>query len=384
MALTALRPTGNRIQAPARYAATLPTPSGYRAAWLDSGTSALALAILAAKARASCRHNQEVILPAYGCPDLVAAAQYAGVRAVLVDIQPDSPLYDYPQLQAAISPNTIAIVAATLLGIRPNEAKLREIIGDRPIALIEDSAQWFPRDNSQTFFGDSVVVSFGRGKPVNLLGGGALFTRDELPAEALTHVQNIAEGNFAQIKHELRRLAYNTLIQPAVYNAIERAPFLHIGATTFHALQNIHAMTPSIKRLLGSNLQQYASQDLRIQQQWRVALGSLPPGIMIDLCQAHDIAEDIALLRYPILIKNPLRRDAIYARLRDEGLGASTMYGRPLIGIEHVDSHACLFADDKNAADFSARLLTLPTHAAVSSQTIAQTIDIIRDCISND
>lgn len=382
MAFSALRPTGNRIAAQGHCNVALPAIEGYVAHWVGSGTAALALALLAAKANVASGtepQQYEVILPAYGCPDLVAAAHYAGLRAVLVDIQVDSPLYDYQQLQAAISPKTIAIVAATLLGIRADETPLRNIIGERPIVLIEDSAQWFPTNEHQKFFGDTVVVSFGRGKPVNLLGGGALLTKTELPNTVLRRIDQTEEACFQRAKQMLKRYAYNALIQPTVYGVVERAPFLHIGATKFHELQNIAAMAASTKALLPVNLQKYRTRTRSIQQRWKIALAALPTNCIIDLCAHHALAEDTDLLRYPLLINNATLRDDIYQRLHQQGLGASTMYGCSLISIDEVSRHAALFADDTNAVNFSARLLTLPTHDDVSAETIEQTIAIIRD-----
>ena len=59
-------------------------------------------------------------------------------------------------------------------------AVLRPLADAAGAVLIEDSAQAFPRDGGGDFWqGDLVVLSFGRGKPVSLLGGGAVLYRDE-------------------------------------------------------------------------------------------------------------------------------------------------------------------------------------------------------------
>ncbi len=90
-------------------------PEHYELLLLNSGTAALSLAmtIAAGSAEAS---SPEVILPAYGCPDLLAAAYYAGLRPVLADIQAASPRYQQAALETAITGDTVAIVAVNFLG----------------------------------------------------------------------------------------------------------------------------------------------------------------------------------------------------------------------------------------------------------------------------
>jgi len=382
MSIAALRPTGDIITCQRR-----PSPhtlaAGLETCWLGSGTAALALALLVA------RHDTgvaapEVILPTYACPDLVAATSFAGARAVLVDIQPNSPHYDYTQLRNAITANTVAIVAATLLGIRADEAALRDVIGNRAIALVEDSAQWFPRNDAQTFFGDQVVVSFGRGKPVNLLGGGALLTGKTLPAAVLAHIGKDDDGStmsrakMSQAKYLAKVAAYNTLIQPAVYGIAEKAPFLNIGATVFHALPRITAMPASNQALLSANLRNFHDRNLTITAAWKSALARLNNPAIIDLTKTHNVPDDYALLRYPVLIASATKRARIYAALKAQGLGASIMYPQPLYDFAGVRERATLFAGQENAIRFSQQVLTLPTHAAVTHDTIAQTLAILR------
>ena len=64
--------------------------SPYSPRFFDSGTSALAASVLVA-INVKGASDPEVILPAYGCPDLISAVVFAGKRPVLVPIQADRP-----------------------------------------------------------------------------------------------------------------------------------------------------------------------------------------------------------------------------------------------------------------------------------------------------
>ena len=149
-----------------------------------SGTQALAMALTDARMHLSAE-APEVILPAYGCPDLVTASVYAGLRPRLVDTAPSGQWgYDLGALKKVLAgegrsgqrgaDNCAAIVAVNLLGTGDQAVELAQIATETGIALIQDSAQHLPRHLPAQWLGDYVVLSFGRGKPLNLLGGGAL------------------------------------------------------------------------------------------------------------------------------------------------------------------------------------------------------------------
>lgn len=374
MTLRSLRPVGNRIASSgdADDRAIDELIEGYRLVYLSSGTAALASAMRMACERSGAR-SPEVILPAYGCPDLVAAAVHAGARPVLADLRQDSPEYDPEAVAALVNPDTVAIVAVTFLGVRPAGARLRTIIGNRNVVLIEDSAQWFPREPAQRFFGDYVVLSFGRGKPVNVLGGGALLVAEHMasPPAPATRVAGAALKDAAQVA------LYNSLIHPRVYGIAEKLPFLGIGLTRYHPLDEIAGMRVERKRRLPVNVRRYVERRLDVQDQWRAALRRLGCPDVIDLPLAHGVPSDSALLRYPVLLSSKSRRDETYARLRQAGLGASIMYGQALPDIEGVGPLVGLQTDFPRARDFAGRLLTLPTHDDVDDEIVRRTAALL-------
>ena len=147
---------------------------------LNSGTASLALSILIAKNLKKIS-NPEVIVPAYACPDLVAACAYAGVKCRLCDLAQNNTSYDINLLESLINENTIALAAINFLGIQERISEIFSIVQKKDILLIEDNAQWFPElNNSDHLTGDFICLSFGRGKPVSLLGGGCLLVKETI------------------------------------------------------------------------------------------------------------------------------------------------------------------------------------------------------------
>lgn len=367
-----LPPAGNPI-ALAPAGAPPQWPADYRALPVNSGTAALALALLAARLRQPHIAAPEAVLPGYGCPDLVAAARFAGVRAVLADIGPDDPALDAEALRRTLTGNTVAVVAVDFLGIAERLAALRELLQPTPqIALIEDDAQWFP-ESPVRLEGDAVCISFGRGKPVSLLGGGALLLRDGSFADAVAQqvaatIGPEAPGRLFASKVRL----YNALSRPWLYAAINRNPLLRLGRTVFKPLTAATALDARRHALLAINIGRHFARPQHAAQ-WLSA--GLPPALDLPARLADRRAR---LLRYPVLCADRAQRDALLARLQQAGLGATALYQRILPEVEGVGDQAEVRGPLTGAQVFADRLLTLPVHAGVTEKDVARMVKILR------
>lgn len=361
--------------------ADLPVLSSYQTQFYASGTAALAAAIVAvldAVKKPKKSDAVEIILPAYGCPDLVSAVVFAGVKPVLVDLEADSPWLDLLSLESAITENTVAIVAVNLFGIVERWPQLRTIADKNNLVLIEDSAQYFPDINNQLDWqGDLVVLSFGRGKPVSLLGGGAVLTKKTSLYECLPKPGIIPVSLGQRLLLELKIRTYNAMISPVLYWLPQALPFLHLGETRYHPLLSIEAMDQVRLDLLASNIFRYqndAEAGARCKK-----ISSMVDSLdeVNNLPLVSNIEEKPRLLRYPLLLENAYR-DRVYNELKKAGLGVSIMYPVSLPEIAGLDQ----VLNDKqyfnNAEVFASRLITLPTHSYVSDKNIAQMIAVIK------
>lgn len=339
-----------------------------------SGTAALAAAVGAARSGVE---EAEVLVPAYGCPDLVSAVVYAGARPVLIDLAPGRPWLDLDALQARLGPRTAAVVGVDLLGIPERGGLLRERLAGSGVVLIQDSAQAFPGPGEAPWWGDLVVLSFGRGKPVSVLGGGAVLSRDPRLAARLPGARGgQAGGRRARALHAARVLAYNRLLSPWVYWLPQAMPFLHLGETRYEVLEAITAMDPGRLALLAANVEAYWARPRRVQEAIAGMLAEGRSDGRVDLAAQACGASPPRLLRYPLLVP-PARRGPLLDRLTRAGLGASRMYPAPLPeipGLERLLSGQGPFPE---AAAFSAGLITLPTHEGVSGAALARMAEIL-------
>ncbi|PTB98768.1 hypothetical protein C9993_06400 [Marinobacter sp. Z-F4-2] len=247
MSLSKLRPVGSRVPLPKTVSSDFSAPwaGHYHPAYVNSGTAALSLAVKLSLRCKVIKQDPEVILPAYGCPDLIAAVVAQGARPVLVDLVEDRPWMDLEAVKAALTDNTVGIVSVGFLGIPERLGALRRLADDAGAMLIEDSAQGFPPFSSGNGLADYVVLSFGRGKPINLMGGGALLIRKDHMAESASDLAALTttavSGGPAW---QLRRRLFNLLLTRPLYGLVERMPFLRIGSTVYHPLERVCRQLP--------------------------------------------------------------------------------------------------------------------------------------------
>jgi len=344
----------------------------WQAGFFNSGTAALAAAVMAAVHRKGVL-APEVILPAYGCPDLVSAVLHAGARPVLVDLEPQRPWMDLEQLAASVGPQTAAIVAVSLFGIQERMPALRVIAERSAVTLIEDSAQAFPKNGVESFWdGDLVVMSFGRGKPVSLLGGGAVLYRDDQFRGLLPECSHGTDGRPLQwLAVRLKAVLYNLMSSPRAYWIPAGLPFLRLGETRFHPLSAVECMDAARLELLSVNTAAFRRRTLRVQSLLASLIAELAAraGGLVDLPAACAAPATRALLRYPLLLDAAMR-DEVYNCLNGRGLGVSRMYPAALPDIAGLENHLGSAGDFPVARNFASRVLTLPVHERVQDADI--------------
>ena len=399
MGFSKLRPVGSRVPLVAVDSAVLAAPWAeyYDSVFVNSGTAALSLAVKLSMNSKQALRSPEVILPAYGCPDLVAAVVAQGGRPVLVDLAEGRPWMNLEAVENAINDNTVGIIAVGFLGIPERLFALRRIADKNDVALIEDSAQMFPPFSCGTGLADYLILSFGRGKPINLMGGGALLIRkDHAEQSASTNsaldsasiIAAIPEVQMsAGIARRLQRWLFNLLLTRPLYGIMERIPFLGIGQTVFHPLTSIERQAP-VKGLLEAGIEGYNNRKDNNTAYSKALLELTGKGwsLLAPECFGEAAIEGAVdsspkLLRYPLLAPTHEVRDKVLLELNRVGIGASAFYGQALPAIEGVSERVAVAVSTfPCACDFAERLITLPTHEDVRTRDINSVASILLAC----
>ena len=143
---------------------------------LNSGTSALHLALLAA----GVGPGDEVITTPFTFVATVAAIGYAGAKPVLVDVEPSTLTIDVHKIEPALTPRTKAIIPVHLFGHPADMDPILALAAAKRLTVIEDAAQAHGSEYKSRRVGSMGAMgcfSFYPGKNLGAFGeGGAVVT----------------------------------------------------------------------------------------------------------------------------------------------------------------------------------------------------------------
>ena len=333
-----------------------------------SGTVALQAVLQHCQSRSAGAARDEVILPAYACPDLLTACHGAGLAPRLVDVDAQGWGYDLAGLRAALGPRTLAVVAVNLLGVGDDAARLRVAVADASVALIQDWAQCLPQ-SPQHWAGDFQVFSFGRGKPLNLLGGGAATGVPHIapPAAEVTLRQSL-----------LAAALFNLATRPWAYGLVSRLPGLALGQTRYHTPTPLRPAPAALARRLAVAVPSWCQHSNYSVAPWLPRLAGWR-SLGIEVLQAMDAQPaQGAPLRLALLARDGTHRNRIMADAAARALGLTVFYGRPLPRIADVPADVAAQGPFLHAQHLADRLFTLPTHAGVTPRVVAAVDALLR------
>jgi dTDP-4-amino-4,6-dideoxygalactose transaminase len=185
---------------------------------VSSGTAGLELALQALGIGA----GDDVVTVSHSFVATANAIRNAGARPVFVDIERATFNLDPARIEAALSPNTRAILAVHQLGMPCDLAAIAAIARARGLALIEDAAcaagsevLWEGRwERIGRPHGDIACFSFHGRKPITTGEGGMVTTaRDDL-AEAVRALADHGVSSRAHLRHASRGAARERYAAP--------------------------------------------------------------------------------------------------------------------------------------------------------------------------
>jgi dTDP-4-amino-4,6-dideoxygalactose transaminase len=321
-----------------------------------SGRAALA-AVLRTARRAD---GSEVLVPAYTCWSVPAAAVAAGLRVRLYDVDPATFL-PAEDLASAAGPETVAVVLADLL----SEAKgfdehSRAVASRRPeCLLVEDRAQSWPARASSS---GVTLLSFGRGKPLPLGHGGALLSGGTRPPVDLPEPEAGGAGAVA--------LALAAALgHPLIFRLPASIPALGIGATVYDPAIDATRPFRRWQERLGARLlpRMEVLQGRRADHAARLAE-------IVSECRGWTVGPwSGGPIRLPVYAPDRATRDAAVARLRRLGVTASALYPGTLLEIPALRAHlARPPASVTGAREIADRLLALPVYPTLGERDVAR------------
>jgi len=194
---------------------------------VNSGTSALHLALLAA----GVGPGDEVITAPFTFIATAATIRYAGATPVFVDVDPVSYTLDPGQLEAAITPRTMALVPVHLYGQPADMDPILEIARRHGLAVIEDAAQAHGSEYKGRRVGGLGGLGCFSFYPTKNLGacgeGGMVVTSDPERAKRVRILRDW--GQTSKYRHELLGFNYR---MDGIQGALLRVKLRHLERWT--------------------------------------------------------------------------------------------------------------------------------------------------------
>lgn len=327
----------------------------------DSGTSALTLAIRGALAS---RQGAPVALPAYGCYDLVTAAEGAGATVVLYDVDPATLGPDWESLKRALHAGPAAVVIAHLFGVPVDFTRVRAALGPRGILLIDDAAQGIAaRFGGRRLgtLGDLGVLSFGRGKGLTGGGGGALLATSPAGSRALESVGALRSSGRPGSMRVIAGLAAQWMLaRPLAYRIPASVPALGLGNTVYRSPRPPMAPAAASEGAVMANWAD-AFEEAEVRRRNGERFASVAGTLAVSIPPRADPG----FLRFPIVLRerSPARAD--------RRLGIWPGYPLALADLPGL-SERYLNRDEafQGARRLARRLVTLPTHSILNARDL--------------
>ena len=311
-------------------------------ALFTNGTIALVTALQAL------RVTGEVITTPYSFVATSHSLLWNGIKPVFVDIDPDTLNLDPAKIEAAITPQTTAIMPVHCYGHPSDVEAIQKIADNYNLKVIYDAAHAFgvkDAGGSILRHGDLSVLSFHATKVFNTFEGGAIVCPD-----AKTKVRIDQLKNFGFVDEV-------TVVAPGINGKMSE----------FNA---------ALGMLQLKYIDQAMERRKAIDETYRVHLKEAK-GIRC----LRDACEKVANYAYfPILVQPQyhLTRDALYQKLKDQGIHARR-YFYPLISdfSMYRGLHSAQCDNLPVASEVAQGVLCLPIYPSLNSEDQWRIIDII-------
>lgn len=336
---------------------------------LSSGKAALALILRALKELHP--DKDEVLIPAFTCWSVPAAIYRAGLKIRICDVEPETLDFEYRELARQLSsPRLLCVIATHLYGVTADIPKVRELVRDRNIPIVEDAAQAMGGERAGQkagTMGDVGFFSLERGKAFSTVKGGIIVTNStEIGSVLQTRLEAVpAVGRKEQWGLALYAAALAVFSRPWLYAIPKSLPFLRLGETLFEPDFPIRRLSDfQAGMAAGWQHRLQAFRQLRRQNSAYLFRQGVKP-----CCSSAALAS--GLLRYPVLMPDHAEKTELLHQSDRQGLGCANVYPGTVDSIAAVQG-SLVGGTSKKAQAIVERMITLPVHPQADETRLAQ------------
>lgn len=307
------------------------------------------------------RISGEVITTPFSFVATTHSLWWNGIKPVFVDIDPDTGNINPDAIEAAITPQTTAIMPVHVYGVPCDVERIQEIADKYNLKVIYDAAHAFGvriNGNSVLNYGDMSTLSFHATKVYNTVEGGALVCHSKEMKQKIDYLKNFGFEDEVTVvapgingKMDELRSAYGLLNLKQVGAAI--AERKHIASLYMNGLKNV--------------------KGIRLHKPYM--------HLMEDNCQLPTVNCQLNYAYFPIFVEPSysLTRDELYAKLKENGI-MGRRYFYPLITeFSPYKSYESAKMDHLTVANkIASEVICLPIYKGLSDGDVERVIAIIK------
>ena len=307
------------------------------------------------------RISGEVITTPFSFVATTHSLWWNGIKPVFVDIDPDTGNINPDAIEAAITPQTTAIMPVHVYGVPCDVERIQEIADKYNLKVIYDAAHAFGvriNGNSVLNYGNMSTLSFHATKVYNTVEGGALVCHSKEMKQKIDYLKNFGFEDEVTVvapgingKMDELRSAYGLLNLKQVDTAI--AERKHIASLYMNGLKNV--------------------KGIRLHKPYM--------HLMEDNCQLSTVNCQLNYAYFPIFVEPSysLTRDELYAKLKENGI-MGRRYFYPLITeFSPYKSYESAKVDNLPVAnEIASEVICLPIYNGLSDEDVDRVISIIK------
>lgn len=343
---------------------------------MSSGRAAMAMIFRLLKQHNTDERRQEIVLPSYTCYSVPAAAEIAGLKVRICDIDPNTMSYDRDQLASIDLSKVLCLVSANLYGYPNDLPHIEALCKDAGCYFLDDAAQSMNAVIAGRYagsFGDLGLYSLDKGKNITSIQGGIIVTNNDTLAELISaEIDCLPEPGFkAKLADSIKLIIYAFLLKPYLYWIPARIPALGLGKTIYttdYVYTRLSRPMCAMAARLFKRIDRISEQRTRRTQGILEAISGNQhldtPGIL-----NKDVTP--VYLRTPIYVLEDHRRKALIDALFDRGIIATCSYPQSIADLDQVLKYSVIHNDTATGGRYMAQhIVTLPSIAYINSHDI--------------
>lgn len=327
------------------------------------------------------KKDDEIIMPAYMCGTVSQMLLDMGFKLNFVDVNPNTYNIDIDELNERISKNTKVILAVHMFGIPCDMHPIMNLAEDNNAVVIEDAAQAMGAEYQGQKVGtiaESGFFSFGRGKPITAMGGGAIVTNDGNIAEKCRTIVDEFKVFPSNILTFIKLFGYSSLRNQAIYSSVNKSARSEKFRPNI-GLDSIKCGFTPLQASVGIS-QLHTLDEFNHKRQKNAEILTKKLGYLAGVTLPKILNNSNPIfLRFPISVNNANVRNRMMDLLEKHGIETSVVYPIPLPCLCKITQ-----INYPKSEEITKKLITLPIHPLVNKKNLETMIYAIKKCTGGE